>query len=334
MAYHPTAGYPMVSYSDASNTRLKYADKQLEGWRNETVANDRNDGGHSSMDVSVTGMPFIGYLSADNQYIGLHVASGGYGSWDIDVVRYGQVGDPMTDIAGTACSIALTPTFTPLPMLAYGNDSQHWLDFSQGGIEGNYTSITIDDSVDNVKWTSIAANPVTEHPGVACYRSISGNLYYAGRSTSGEWSYGKVDANPGVGNGCAVTFSSGGDPWISYYDEVMGRLKVAYQDESAWEFIIIPSPGSSTNYGRYSSIAWHPLHDRTAVVFYDGDAGKLWYVFIGDPAAPQPAVEVVGATVNEGTYPSLKFNVDTNQPGIAYHDVDNGDLRYVVRTAE
>ncbi len=334
MAFHPIDGHPMISYYDASDTRLKYADKEPGTWRIDIVSNARNDGGYSDMDVSISGVPFIGYLSADNQIISLNVAQGGYQAWGIDVVRFAMVGDPFTDVAGTACSLALTPTFTPLPMLAYSNDSQHWLDFSQGSIEGNYLNMTIDNSVDSVKCTDMAVSLATEQPGVACYRSISGNLYYAGRSTSGEWSYETVDANPGVGDGCSITYSSTGNPWISYYDEVMGRLKVAYQSESTWEFIVIPPPGSSTNYGRHSSIAWHPVHDRAAVTFYDGDAGKLWYVFIGDPGNPQSAVQVAGAAVNEGAYPSLKFNPLTIQPGIAYQDVDNGDLRYVERVAE
>jgi hypothetical protein len=98
--------------------------------------------------------------------------------------------------------------------------------------------------------------------------------------------------------------------------------------------VSIPAPGGSTDYGNFSSIAWHPLLDRPAVAFYDSDAGKLWYVFIGSPVAPQAAVAVTGGASVEGAYCSLRFDPDSGEPGIAYQDVTNGDLRYAERHAE
>jgi len=106
---------------------------------------------------------------------------------------------------------------------------------------------------------------------------------------------------------------------------------VNWDDGGAWQFVNIPAPDGSTDYGSFSSIAWHPVYNRPAVAFYDTSAGKLWYVFIGDPANPQPAVQVVGEATNEGTYPSMVFHSATGQPSIAYHDATNGDLRYVWR---
>jgi hypothetical protein len=73
------------------------------------------------------------------------------------------------------------------------------------------------------------------------------------------------------------------------------------------------------------------VHNRAAVVFYDADNGKLWYQFIGDPAAPQAAVEIAGASGNEGLWPSLTFDPATGHPAVAFMDVDNGDLRYIMR---
>ena len=155
------------------------------------------------------------------------------------------------------------------------------------------------------------------------------------RGGGGEWTREPVDTNTGVGFNPSLCYSeSDGTPWISYYDSNFSRLKVAYYDTDAWAFVTIPAPDSSADYGNFSSMAWHPQHDRPAIAFYDSDAGKLWYVFIGTPEAPQAAAEVAGGIDLEGAYCSLRFSPDNSQPGIAYQDVTNGDLRYVERHAE
>jgi len=191
------------------------------------------------------------------------------------------------------------------------------------------------------RWNAVAYNPANKFVGVATYVRDSQDLYFVQRAGNGTWAPVPVDTGGLVGNRCSLAYgATTARPWISYYDESNQRLKVAYVpkgdawDTDPWQYIAIAAPDGSADYGSFSSIAWHPVHNRPAVALYDADAGKLWYVFIGDPAAPQAAVEVAGGVSIEGAYCSLRFSPDTNQPGIAYQDVTNGDLRYVERHAE
>ena len=291
------------------------------------------------MGLYASGTAAIGFFSIDAEGGGLYIAEGGFGSWSFDtVLEFDLLAGG--DVSGNYCSLAVNYPPENSPGITYYNASQKRLEFQQGDGTGGFEQKTIDISNDPGRWSSVAYNPASKLPGVAYYARDVGDLYFSQRSGGGDFEAQiPVDGVGQVGNHCSLAYSAtGGRPWISYYDDSNRRLKVAYvtatkqwNEPDAWDYVEIPAPGGSTNYGLYSSIAWHPLLDRPAVAFYDGDAKKLWYVFIGDPDAPQAAVEVAGGTNAEGIFPSLVFSPDTGEPGIAYHDGTGGDLRYVER---
>ncbi|MBN2080924.1 fibronectin type III domain-containing protein [bacterium] len=334
LGYHPTSDYPMMSYYDATQTALKFADKQTGNWRKEIVANDGYDGTDSALDVDSSGTAYIGYFSLNDAADGgaVKVALGSYGSWSFEEVGSYTIG--IDDEAfGQYATMALN---NGVPSLVYQNGTNRTLDFAEGIGGGSYDVNTID-SVGIPQVSSLQFNPTNLLPGVAYQRSLSEDLCYASRSGGGAWTVETVDTNSGVGYHPSLCYSTvDGTPWISYYDSTLGRLKAVYYDSvgTNWEFVTIAAPDGSADYGLFSSMTWHPQHNRPAVAFYDSDAGKLWYVFIGSPSAPQAAVEVAGGVNLEGAHCSLRFNPDTMQPGIAYQDVTNGDLRYVERHAE
>ena len=339
LEYHPASYYPMISYYDASNSALKYADKQPGSWRTETVRNVRNDGSASEMGLDASGEASIAFFSIDAEGGGLYVAQGGYGDWNFHAI---QEFDLLSggDVVGNYCSLAVNYEPNDNAGVSYYNASDKALEFQQGDGTGGFEAKVIDTFNDPGRWSSIAYNPGSKLPGVAYYVRESGDLYFSQMSGTGDFEdQAQVDSLGQVGNRCSLVYDQGSaKPWISYYDDSNKRLKVAYVPDSAnwndggvWEIVDIPAPDGSTNYGIYSSMAWHPVHDRPAVAFFDTDAGKLWYVFIGDPDAPQAAVEVAGGTNAEGITPSLVFNPDTMEPGIAYHDGTDGDLVYVER---
>jgi len=334
LAYHPTAGYPLISYYDATDTALKFADKMPESWRKEIVANTGYEGMDSALTITPTGTAMIGYYSIaqDASEISVNVAKGSFGAWSFEEVMASNTTEG-GDAIGPFTTIAYNPS-SDAGDLVFANSTRSALMFAEGTTGGSYNTEDIE-TFGIPQSCSLANNPGTLRPGVAYQRTINEDLYYAERGGGGEWTRQPVDSNAGVGFSPSLCYSEvDGTPWISYYDANFARLKVAYYDTDAWAFVTIPAPDSSADYGNFSSIAWHPAHDRPAVAFYDSAAGKLWYVFIGTPLAPQAAVEVTGGVNLEGAYCSLRFSPDSEQPGIAYQDVTNGDLRYVERHAE
>lgn len=336
LGFEPTSGYPMVSYYDVSGRALKYADKQGGSWRNEIVSSGNFDGAYNAMGVDDTGETYIAYFTVNTStgISGLHVAKGFYGSWDMTTIQEGD-GDTGGDVVGQY--LALNMNFSPdnFPGISYYNKSSERLEYALGSSGDSYEQTTVDNFGNAGRWSSTAFNPANGNPGIAYYRSSSGDLFFSERAGGGTWTPEPVDTVQDSGNRCAMTYVTDYiatvEPWISYYDATNKKLKVAYNDGSGWQFVTVPAPGASADYGSYSSIANHPVHARAAVVFYDKYNGKLWYMFIGDPDNPQAAVEIAGAEIVEGTFPSLVFNPLDNQPGVAYQDGTNGDLRYVWR---
>ncbi|MBN1966461.1 MAG: hypothetical protein JW910_17555 [Anaerolineae bacterium] len=340
LAFHPAGNYPMISYYDASNSAQKYADRQPGSWRTETVSNTANDGGAGGLVVRGTGEAIIGFFSVSTTTTAVKTATGSYGSWTKGTVFESNItvgGDAM----GNYCAVGLPVSGTQNPGIAYHNTTQRRLEFAQLNAVGGSEVTTVYEFNDPGRFNSVAYNPASGFAGIAFLARDTSDLYFVQRSGAGAWSPIAVDTAGMVGTRLSLCYGTDtARPWISYYDDTNKRLKVAYvaaggdwETAGDWNYITIDAPNGSTDYGSYSSIAWHPEHNRAAVVFFDADHGQLWYQFIGDPGAPQAAVAVTDATVAEGLWPSLKFDASTNQPGIAYYDVENGDLRYVGRNA-
>ena len=337
LVFDPSGGFPMISYYDASNSALKFADRQPGSWRAEIVANQDNDGSFNGIGVLGDGSAFIGFFSVSTAKTALKSAEGSFGSWDISTIFESNI-QTGGDAKGNYCAVGIQDPPTSNPGIAFHNTTQRRLEFAQLDNAGGSDETTVDEFNDPGRFNSVAYNPANNFAGLAYYARDNQDLRFVQRAGNGDWAPVTVDSGGVVGNRCSLVYGANtARPWISYYDESNHRLKVAYVDDGddwatdPWQYVTIDAPGGSSNYGSYSSIGWHPVHNRAAVVFYDADNGKLWYQFIGDPAAPQGAVEIAGAAGNEGLWPSLTFDPDTGHPAVAYMDVDNGDLRYIMR---
>ncbi len=340
LAFHPANHYPMISYYDSSNSAQKYADRQPGSWRSEIVANTANDGSAGGMVVNLTGQATIGYFSVSSSLTALKIAKGGYGSWISSTIFESNV-VAGGDAKGNYCAIGLPASGTQNPGIAYHNTTQRTMEFAQLDAIGGSEITTVYEFNDPGRYNAVAYNPANGFAGAAFLARDTSDVYFVQRSGAGAWAPVAVDTAGIVGTRLSLCYGADtARPWISYYDESNKRLKVAFVKAGGdwataadWQYVAIPAPGGSTDYGSYSSIAWHPEHNRAAVVFYDADNGQLWYQFIGDPLAPQAAVAVTDASANEGLWPSLSFDASTSQPGVAYFDAQNGDLLYAGRNA-
>ena len=340
LAYHPAGHYPMISYYDASNSAQKYADRQPGTWRHEIVSNTANDGSAGGLVVDSTGEATIGFFSVSSSATALKTSTGGFGNWVTSTIFESNI-TAGGDAKGNYCAIGMAASGTQNPGIAYHNTTQRRCEFAQLDSVGGSEITTVYEFNDPGRFNSVAYNPANGFAGIAFLARDTSDVYFVQRAGNGAWAPIAVDTAGTVGTRLSLCYGADtARPWISYYDEGNKRLKVAYVVEGGdwansgdWDYVTIDAPNSSADYGSYSSIAWHPQHNRAAVVFYDADHGQLWYQFIGDPAAPQAAVAVTDGTVSEGLWPSLSFDANTNQPGVAYFDVENGDLRYAGRNA-
>jgi hypothetical protein len=340
LAFHPASHYPLISYYDASNSAQKFADRQPGSWRNQIVANLNNDGSAGGLVVKANGQAVIGFFSVSTSATALKTATGGWNAWTLATLFESNI-QAGGDAKGNYCAIGLPADGSGSPGLAFHNTTQRRLEFAQLDSIGGSEITTVYEFNDPGRFNAVAYNPANGFAGIAFLARDTSDLYFVQRAGNGAWDPVAVDTAGLVGTRLSLCYGADtARPWISYYDESNKRLKVAYVEAGGdwaipgdWQSVAIAAPGGSTDYGAYSSIAWHPEHNRAAVVFYDSTNGRLWYQFIGDPLAPQAAVPVTDGSVNEGLWPSLAFDETTGQPGVAYFDVANGDLRYVGRAS-
>lgn len=114
----------------------------------------------------------------------------------------------------------------------------------------------------NMRDRSLAFNPAN---GVPCIAYGGDALYYSCYNTlTLTWDTVVLDNSLQVGQYTAMTFDNYARPFITYYDAYYARLKLAYFDGFAWNFVIVPNVDDTTT----SSNALYetgPTTDSTAV---------------------------------------------------------------------
>lgn len=90
----------------------------------------------------------------------------------------------------------------------------------------------------NMRDRSLAFNPAN---GVPCIAYGGDALYYSCYNTlTLTWDTVVLDNGLQVGQYTAMTFDNYARPFITYYDAYYARLKLAYYDGFAWNFVIVP----------------------------------------------------------------------------------------------
>ena len=91
-------------------------------------------------------------------------------------------------------------------------------------------------------------------------------------SCATSWSYETVDADK-AGMYASLAFNSNDEPYIAYYYETDGDLKIAHNDGTAWTTITIDSTG---DVGKFIDMSIDS-NDVVHVVYYDYTFGELKY---------------------------------------------------------
>ena len=139
-----------------------------------------------------------------------------------------------------------------------------------------------------------------------------------------------------VGTGVVGTYIShaivSGTPAISYYDESNGDLKYMRALDANGTFWGAPVTVDSVgNVGRFTSLA--VVDGTPAISYYDDTNDDLKFIRASDAtgtAWSSLSIRILDSTGKVGTSTSLA--VVNGNPAISYHDVTNGDLKYVRAT--
>ena len=80
--------------------------------------------------------------------------------------------------------------------------------------------------------------------GTPCVAFGGDGLWYSCRGANNVWNTKLVDSAPRVGEYASLAFNTNNWPFISYYDAVNGKLKLAYSANggSSWTILLAPTP--------------------------------------------------------------------------------------------
>lgn len=139
-------------------------------------------------------------------------------------------------------------------------------------------------------------------------------------STSPVWTTETVDSVGNVGEHTSITLDTNGNPHISYFDPVNGRLKYSKWTGSSW---VVQTVDTSSLSGYYTSIALDGT-GNPHISYYRNTGQDLKYA---KWTGSSWLIQNVDTTGNVGAYTSLALDGGGN-PHISYYDSTNQDLKY------
>jgi hypothetical protein len=302
------AGYPHISYYNASGGNLKYAKWTGSTWNIETVDSPSTlvVGKDTSIALDALGYPHISYRVVISTHGDLKYAEWNGSTWKIQYLL-GGIG-PDTSIA--------------LDALGYPHISCS--DYVTGYLmywkwTGSTWNISTVDSAKNVgDYTSIALDALG-YPHISYYRWNSGDLKYAEWNGS-TWNISTVDSAGDVGWYTSIALDAAGYPHISYYDATNHDLKYARWTGSTWN---ISTVDSARYVGSDTSIALDAA-GYPHISYYNISSGDLKYAKWTGSTWNISTVDSAG---DVGRYTSIALDA-AGYPHISYYNISSGDLKY------
>ena len=252
-----STGRPRISYYDATNGNLKYAQgsaAENPAWVVTTADNNAaNVGLYTSLALDSTGRPRISYYDIANGDLKYAQGSAAVNpTWTISTVD-------TANFVGLYTSLALDTTGRP--RISYYNATNRNLKYAEGSAAVNpIWTLSIPDSGWEVgKYSSLALDS-DEIPHICYYDELAGDLKYAegNAAVSPTWSLEVLDdgtAEDGfnaldIGSYCSIALFED-NPHFSYYDDTNNVLKYRYRTGKAASGFkptcIVTPPSSPTN---------------------------------------------------------------------------------------
>ena len=163
----------------------------------------------------------------------------------------------------------------------------------------------------------------------------TGDLMYAERNTSGNWSIPSLVDPPASSSGAggyeyiSMAIDKNGSPGVAYFDGWNGDLKYAFLDPTtrAWEVQTVDSKGST---GLYPSLAFS-RNNGPVISYYNRTQGDL---DLAQSSGTGFSITPIDTQGDVGRFSSLML--DPNRPtatkwAIGYEDTSNGNYKYALQ---
>jgi PKD repeat protein len=309
-------GYAHISYYDETDEDLRYAYQDSSGWHSHTVDRGGDVGQYTSLALDGDGYPHISYF--DDTLNDLKYAYQDASGW------HTQIADSDGSV-GQYTSLALDTTAPYTPHISYYDATNQHPKYAYLGAAG-WHSRTV--GTGHPAGTDISLVLGSDgYPHISYYCQRFGDLRYARQVSSTGWTEAVVayysESWNRVGKFNSLALDTLGNPYISYYDEFLGALRVA----TGWAPV-----GWSTMWTVDSGSLW----DTSLVMdggyghvsYYDAMNGALKYAY---QDASGWHLQTVDSDGDVGQHTSLALNED-GHPYISYYDADKAHLKLAYTT--
>jgi len=292
-----SANRPHISYIDSTNSDLKYTYKDSGAW-NSTIVNINCSSNMTSIDLTSTDLPQIGYQYGSNSYRAYY-----NGTWNSEKLLYfGNYNKVIID------------NDNEVRISSYGSNF-----FGYGYMDDDRWKTTLLDSNANLG-IDIAIDQ-NNYAHISYHYPSSADLKHAYQDASG-WHLEAVDSQGQAGFNSSIAIDQSNYPHISYYYHTAGQVKHAYKDGAGWHTEVINNIGNSTS-DIHTSIKINSAN-YPYVSYYDSANTNLMYAYKDGTGWHSETVDSDGLV---GTYASLDLD-SFDYPHIAYYDATNLKVKY------
>ena len=325
-----TAGFPVISYYDNTNSNLNLAvcaDATCSsGTTIRTIDSTGDVGQYTSLALTAAGFPVISYYDKTNNDLKLAVCTDATCS----------SGTTIRTIASTGLYTSLALTAAGFPVISYFDDANQDLKLaacadttcSSGttirtihsvGVIGYYTSLAL----------TTAGFPVISYHD-AGDRDLKLAVCADATCSPGTTIIRTIDSTGDVGHYTSLALTAAGLPVISYYDATNSDLKLAVcANATCSSGTTIRTIDSLGNVGSHTSLVLTPA-GFPVISYYDGANNHLKLAVCADATCSSGTIiRTIDSTGIVGEYPSLTLTTG-GFPVISYYDNTNGGLKLAV----
>jgi glucose/arabinose dehydrogenase len=307
LAFGP-GGVPAVSYQEGERLDLWYAERTGGPWQTRAVSTALETGFVSSLAFDQAGEPLISFDSPIEHYVRLARRQGG--NWSSEPVDYTR--------QGFTSSTALAIDSQNRPWIAYQKMSEAWIAHRDGS--GWVLDLVDDDGITG--WfPSMVLHQDAPH---LSYGHVTESRIRYARPLGTGWDMEIADPGPvGAATYTSLAFSPGGEPAISYRDDIRADLRFTERNAGDWTVTVVDSAG---DVGHHTSLAFDSAGEPW-IAYLDRGAADL---LLAHRASGAWTIERVDTTGRVGSHASLRFDPQGHAM-IAYLDATNGALKLARR---
>jgi hypothetical protein len=282
-----SGGYPVISYYDYTNGRLKLAvcnDATCTSSSFTIVA--IGNGMDTSLALGAGDKPVISYLN-------------GSGSVAVAVCNDTTCTSPTTAVIDSGRNTSLKLNASDYPVISYLDTTNYDLKVAVCN-DANCTAptlTTVDNSTNDVGWYNSLALNASGNPVISYYDMTTGDLKVAvcSNATCTTPSITTLDSDGDVGIYPSIALNASGFPTIAYYDSSHSSLKLAVcgnEDCTLKNRFIVVDGGS----GLYASLQLDA--NGNAVIAYSGGSVKVAWVDLDAPTVDSFILPSTSSSLN------------------------------------